>query len=247
MERIELKPKFTGRTIRMVSPMTGKLQTYRETLTVYVSSPATNPVHLSTLESNITADIYANGVDGFCDGILLIYGVVEDTYRTRVWVAEEQVGLAQHGRLIGLWTAVAICATIAFLAIVALATVVILTQSVSHLAAQIMGNPPTYVGGTPDDPQTFDNYSEYYTSQTVKYWYVCPKCGAGFALKSDYPNLEDVPQSIVNLYNEHVANCMGIPQGPQNVPSFLMTLVILGAVAIGGMFLVSKVTGEIFT
>ncbi|OYD16957.1 hypothetical protein CH330_01425 [candidate division WOR-3 bacterium JGI_Cruoil_03_51_56] len=227
----------------MRSPLTGKMAIYYESYSVHTTTPAATAPDLNTLETRITNDLYTQQVDGFCDGILAIQGVTQDIYKPRLWIASEQPTLeARFGeRLIAPAIVIALiyAITIIAAAIIAVVVVYMLSQSFMTLSEYVL-QPPSYTGGTTADPTTFDNWSEYYTYQSTLYWYVCPKCGAGFGLKSEYATPEDVPQSIIDAYNEHVEICLGVPKGART-RDFLLWVAIVAVAGLGGLYIVGKV------
>lgn len=234
---------FTGQTLKMVSPLTGKLTTYAESYRIYVTTPAPATPDLNALKTRINSDLVNQSVDGVCDEILVIQGVTNDTYRPRVWLAEEQAAIvATYGveSLLAPIVAACLAAAIIALAIAAIIIVYILTQSFTAIAAMLL-QPPKYVGGTPDNPTTYDNWAQYLSSQHNLYWYVCPKCGAGFGLKASYPNITDVPQAEKDAFDEHVNMCLGIPTGPQNVMEFIIYAAIAVVAVIGVTWALSSV------
>jgi len=214
--------RLSGRTQKLVSPLTNQVETYHETLGIYVTSPAPVTPDLDAVRNQINNDLLGQSVDGFCDEILVIQGVTNDTYKPRTWIAENQPTLqVKYGTLIAPIVAIIIAIAVIVASICGVIAVYLITNSFTTIAQYIM-QPPKYVGGTPENPTTYDNYAQYLSSQHNLYWYVCPKCGAGFGSKLDYTTVEDVPTSLIDLYNEHVEICLGIPQGPQNVGDFLM-------------------------
>jgi len=220
--------KLTGQKRVFLSPLTGKMAVYHESYHIQVTNHSTMPPDINLLKEQINADLLNQGVDAFTDEILVVQGVVQDIYKPRVWVAEEQPELEKRLIAPGIIMALIYAITIIAVAIAVVVSVYILTNTFATISEWIL-QPPSYVGGTTEEPTVFNNWAEYYTHQQLLYWYVCPKCGAGFGEKSKYPNIEDVPQEIVDAYNEHVKNCLGIPKGPQNVGEYLIwTVVIIG-------------------
>ena len=214
--------RLSGRTQKLVSPLTNQIETYHEAYGIYVSTPSPVTPDLDAVRNKINNDLLSQSVDGFCDEILVIQGVTNDTYKPRTWIAENQPALqAKHGTLIAPIVAIVIAIAVIVLAITSVIAVYLITSSFTAISEAIL-QPPKYVGGTPENPTIHESYAEYLSSQHNLYWYVCPKCGAGFGGKLDYPNVEDVPTSLIDLFNEHVEICLGIPKGAQNVGEFLM-------------------------
>jgi hypothetical protein len=226
-----------------------------------ITSPKGSVPDLEAVKTKINAD-FATGtsdsgnapVDAQCDSILLLQGAVQDTYKIRTWVAETQpatfvqANQAQIARLQGR-TMIAPMLILAIIAIafiisaaIALIVVVILGwNAFMSVANALLPGKPSYVGGTRDNPVTYPDWATYLSSQNLLYWYVCPKCGAGFGLKSTYPNITDVPPEEVAAFNEHKQNCLGIPQTNYDPTAILVWAVIgiVGAVTI--LYVLSKV------
>ncbi len=237
---------LTGRTRQLKSRLTGKMTIYHESYSIYVTSPAPTAPDLEAIKQKIDQDLLIQSVDGFCDEILAIQGIIQDTYKPRLWIAEEQPTLeAKLGteRLIapGIIMALIYAITIIAAAIIVIAVVYLLTNSFMTIAEWVAG-PPKYVGGTPDAPVVYESWSEYLSGQNLLYWYVCPKCGAGYGLKETYPKIEDVPQAEVDAFNEHVENCLGIPQDGEG-PGLIVLALGVG-LAIVGLWAVAKIFGR---
>jgi len=255
---------FTGRTKKMYSPLQGRTLEYLESYTIRVTSPKGTPPDLEAVKTKINAD-FANGtpdsgnapVDAQCDSIFVIQGAVEDTYKLRTWVAETQpmafiqANQARIAKLQGrtLFEPITVLAIIAIAFIISAAIVLIVVvilgwTAFMAVAKSLLPGKPTYVGGTPDDPRTYDDWAAYLSSQNLLYWYVCPKCGAGFGSKATYPEITDVPPEEVQAFQEHKANCLGIPQTNYDpVPILVWAVIgIVGAVAI--LYVVVKFVGS---
>lgn len=236
---------LTGQTKKMISPLTGKLQTYHRTLGIYVTAPTPTTPNIDAVRTQIDNDLITQSVDGFCDAILVIQGVTNDTYKPSVWIAEDQPLLeARLGKqtliapllVYGILIAISIIAA----SIAAVIIVIVITNSFTQLGEGLLDK-PSYVGGTPENPEVYSNWAEYLSSQHNLYWYVCPKCGAGFGLKLDYATVEDVPQLEVDVFNEHVDICLGIPQqGASPWPFLLFAALGVGAL-ISVAWIITKV------
>ena len=251
---------FTGRTKKMYSPLQGRTLEYLESYTIRVTSPKGTPPDLEAVKTKINTD-FANGtpdsnnapIDAQCDSILVIQGAVQDTYKIRSWVAETQaatfiqanqtrIARLQGRTLFDLITIIAIIA-VAFIisaAIVLIVVVVLGWLAFMAVAKSLLPGKPTYVGGTPDNPTIYDDWAAYLSSQNMLYWYVCPKCGAGFGLKSSYPNITDVPQEEVQAFEEHKKNCLGIPQTNYETTSFLIWAVIAVVGGVAVLYVITK-------
>ncbi len=236
---------LTGRTRQLKSSLTGKMTIYHESYSIYVTSPAPTAPDLEAIKQKIDQDLLNQSVDGFCDEILAIQGIIQDTYKPRLWIAEEQPTLeAKLGaeRLIapGIVMALIYAITIIAAAIITIAVVYLLMNSFMTIAEWVAG-PPNYVGGTADTPVVYKSWSEYLSGQHLLYWYVCPKCGAGYGLKETYPNIEDVPQAEVDAFNEHVDSCLGIPKDENE--RGLIILALGAGVVIVGLWMLAKIFG----
>jgi len=257
------QPFFTGRTKKMYSPLQGRTLEYLESYTIRVTSPKGTPPDLEAVKTKINTD-FANGtpdsnnapVDAQCDSILVIQGAVQDTYKLRTWIAETQpaafiqANQARIARLQGrtLIAPLLVLAIIAVAFIISAAIVFIVVVVLGWLAfmavlPSLLPGKPTYVGGTPNDPITYEDWAAYLSSQNLLYWYVCPKCGAGFGSKAAYPNIIDVPPEEVQAFEEHKANCLGIPQTNYDPTWTLIWGVIAIVGAIGIIYVVTKFVG----
>lgn len=201
---------FTGRTKQMYSPLQKRLVTYDESFTIRITSPKGSPPDLESIKSAINTDVAGQNIDAQCDSVMVIQGAVQDSYKFRTWIAEEQpTQPAGTKGLIADWIILAIFLAITTAVIIG---VVIFAYCFMAIATPLMPSKPKYTGGTPTDPKTFDDYAQYLSYQNTLYWYVCPTCGAGFGLKTSYPNVSDVPAEEKAAFDEHVAICQGIPQ-----------------------------------
>ena len=251
---------FTGRTKTMYSPLQGRTLQYLEAYTMRVTSAKGSPPDLDVLKTKINAD-FATGtpdsnntpVDASCDSILLIQGAYQDTYKLRTWVAETQpvafvqANQAQLARLQGrtLIAPIIVLAIIAVAFIISAAIVLIVVVVLGWLSFQSVANAllpgkPSYVGGTRNDPITYDDWASYLSSQNLLYWYVCPKCGAGFGSKASYPKITDVPAEEVAAFNEHKDNCLGIPQTGYDPLPLLIWAIIGVAAVVSVVYLLPK-------
>jgi len=252
---------FTSKRKAMYSSLQGRTLEYLESYTIRVTSPKGSMPDLEAVKTKINADFITGTpdsgnapVDAQCDSILLLQGAVQDTYKIRTWVAETQpatfvqanqtqIARLQGRTMIAPIIALAIIA-VAFIisaAIILIVAVVLGWIAFMAVAKSLVPGKPTYVGGTRDDPKIYEDWAAYLSSQNMLYWYVCPKCGAGFGLKSAYPNITDVPPEEVAAFNEHKENCLGIPQTTYDPTPILVWAVIgiVGAVVI--LFVLSKV------
>ena len=244
---------FSGRTKKMYSPLQGRTLTYLESYTIRVTSPKGTPPDLEAVKTKINADFITAPVDALCDDILVIQGAVEDTYKIRTWVAETQpaafveANQAQIARLQGrgLIAPIIVLAIIAVAFIISAAIVLIIGvvlgwNAFMSVANALLPGKPSYVGGTRDTPITYDDWASYLSSQNMLYWYVCPKCGAGFGSKASYPNISDVPPEEVTAFNEHKENCLGIPQTSYDPLPLLIWAIIGVAAVVSVVYLLPK-------
>lgn len=224
----------TPRTIRKISPVTGRMQTYIQTVTNLVIQPAPS-LNPNTLVSEVNTQLTASQTDAFCDQVVLVHGALSTEVQSSVWGASESP-LAP----------VIIAAIIMALAIafVVVGLALITTSFLAELAHLVAGYQPQY--WNPQNPdQPFTTWSEYLTYQHAHYWLVCPKCGAGFASKSQYPLETDVPQDVKDMYNDHVASCLGIPQTGTGGWMALLPFVIAAPIIVVSIWaLVKIVTGH---
>jgi len=245
---------FTSRTKQMHSPLQGRTMTYLESYTIRVTSPKGSMPNLEAVKNKINTDCAAGTpdsgnvpIDAVCDSVLLIQGAVVDTYKFRTWVAETQsaafaqanqtrIARLQGQTLIAPIVAFAVIA-VAFIisaAIVLIVVVVLGWMSFMSVANALMPGKPSYVGGSPDTPQVFDDVAAYQSSQNMLYWHVCPKCYTGFALKSSYPTIDPNNPAYVAekaAFDEHSENCLGIPKTSYDV-TMLVIWVIVGVSAV---------------
>jgi len=244
---------FSGRTKKMYSPLQGRTLTYLESYTIRVTSPKGTPPDLEAVKTKINADFITAPVDALCDDILVIQGAVEDTYKIRTWVADIQPAAfvesnqAQIARLQGrgLIAPIIVLAIIAVAFIISAAIVLIIGvvlgwNAFMSVANALLPGKPSYVGGTRDTPITYDDWASYLSSQNMLYWYVCPKCGAGFGSKASYPNISDVPPEEVTAFNEHKENCLGIPQTSYDPLPLLIWAIIGVAAVVSVVYLLPK-------
>jgi hypothetical protein len=230
----------------MVSSLTGKLGIYHETFHIVITEHSATPPDVDGIVSKVNGDLITEGVDGLCDQVLVMQGIFQDQYKPRIWINEEQptlairLGFSESKKLIApiIIAAIIIAVLIFATAVVILVAVYILSSSFTTIAQWIL-QPPAYVGGTPDNPRTFTNAAEYMTYQLTLFWYVCPKCGAGFGLKSKYPNIVDVPEAEKTAFEEHKKDCLGIQMGAQNVLEFVLWT---GLIVAGGFVVVWLIT-----
>jgi len=224
----------TPRRIRKISPITGKMQDYNQTITNRVVQPAP-ALNADTVVAEINTQLTASETDAFCDQVVLVHGALSTEVQCSVWGASESP-LAPI-----IIAAIILAVTIAFV-VVGLA--LITTSFLTELAHLVAGYQPQY--WNPENPQTpFTTWSEYLTYQHAHYWLVCPKCGAGFANKSQYPLETDVPQDVKDMYQDHVDSCLGIPQTGTGGWMALLPFVIAAPIIVVGIWaLVKIVTGH---
>lgn len=234
----------TGQTKQMISPLTGQLTSYTETFVIHVTEPALNAVSqtdLNTIRDQTTTQAVAQGHDVICDTVLCVQGTLQDTYKTRTWVSDTSLSTYGNGQT--LIAPLVIIAIIVIIGIIIAATVVVvvLINSFMEVANKLLPSQPGYVGGDPNHPQIYDDFAKYLSAQTEYYCLVCPKCGAGFAPKADYLDCLGIPAELTALYNEHVKNCLGIPQtNYSTTPFFVWAIIGIGG-GLAGLYIVYKI------
>jgi len=233
----------TGKTKQMISPLTGQLTTYVEGFCVHVTQPAPSGLSQADLDGirdQVTTQANASGYDAICDTVLVVQGTLQDTYKTRTWFAETST---PSGRLIFGVDDLVIIGVILIIAVViaAVVIVVILDNSFMAIANKLLPSQPGYVGGTASNPQSFTDFASYLSYQHTLFCLVCPKCGAGWALKTNYPECLNIPQEIIDQYNEHVKNCLGIPQTNYSATPFFVWAIIGVGGALVGFYIVYKI------
>jgi hypothetical protein len=116
-------------------------------------------------------------------------------------------------------------------AIVVLAIVNSWFNSGMAVLKELIPGTPTYITiGPGGETLTFEDWAAYLSAQHAYYWYVCPKCGAGYGSKAAYPNITDVPAEEKTAFDEHVSICQGIPQTNYSyVPMFVWAIIGVSA------------------
>lgn len=224
----------------MVSPVTGRAQVYTETIQNYVVPHQYGTVTPDQLRTEVDTQLVAQGVDGYCENVILVQSVLTDHYQVVVWAASEQT-LDLDGKIVYVIAPLIIVAIIVAisLAVTILGLAYMTFSFLAEMVQTIKGPRPRY--WNPDSPDVpFESFSEYYTRQTANYWYVCPKCGAGFGSKNVYPNVEDVPEAEVQAFEDHKADCLGLPRAEEE---WIGGYIVIGAVvllALGGMWLLGQ-------
>lgn len=218
--------QITGKTQRRLSPITGKMTLYTQTLQNYVYNHQTAPDVVAVAEQ-ITSEFIAQGQDAYCDGVTLVQGVLTDTIQPSVWIASSETLIIDPVT----WAAIASIVKYVALLVLGILAFVAVTAILERIKPEEYYIPESGI----EEPVSWEVYISY---QNAHYWYVCSKDGAGFGDKSLYPNIEDVPEAIVQAYKDHCASAPDIGPGDE-VPNWLMVgggMLIL----IAGIWLVGK-------
>lgn len=220
------------------SPHTGRLAIYTQTITPTITSPGSN-VNIETAKTDITTYVYQQDVDGYCDDIGFIGGILSETYYPSIWVA---TGATADGQLVALdtegnLTSLSITVTIAAIIIAAIAlaiTVVVVAYLVwSHQSYAYMDAKTGNLVSTP-------SWTDYISHQNAAYWFVCGKDGYGVGLRTQYARASDVPQSEVDLWKDHCDQAADL-SAPDEAITNILWAVAIAAVAIGGIYIAVKV------
>jgi len=220
-------------TMQRISPLTGKMTTYTQTISNMVYDHQTAP-DLETLKNNITNELLTQQHDAYCDKIALVQGLFTDTAQPSIWIAQPLQATGTQ-TLIDPFTAVAvwsICKTI--LAIVLVAGTIIALWAIKSI---IWGDPKKYID--PNNPNVTITWEQLISAQNAKFWYVCAKDGYGVGERAKYPNITDVPQAEIDAFTDH---CVSAPDISDKGNEITSTLVLVGGVlvAIAGIWLVGQ-------
>jgi len=229
----------TGRIREQISPKTGKLAVYIQTLQNYVYDHQTPP-DLYVLASNITADLQAKGYDAYCESISLVQGALTDTMQPSVWIASESVMVA--GKVVHLLDPITVIAIASVTkALIKLFIIITIYFIVTAVKAIIYPEPKKYF--LPEETGITEpvSWEEYISYQNGKYWYVCPKDGFGIGERSKYPNIEDVPASEVQVFTDHCAIAPDISEKGIDWTQVVTGVVIVGLVFLGTTLVLRQV------
>ena len=222
-------------TMQRISPLTGKMTTYIQTISNMVYDHQTAP-DLETLKTNITSEILAQGHDAYCDNVSLVQGLFTDTIQPSIWVAQTEGGrlFIDPATLFVIWN---ICK-----AVIAIVLVVGTIIALWIIKSIIWGDPKKYTD--PNNPSGSPiTWEQLITAQNAKYWYVCSKDGYGIGDRTKYPNITDVPQAEVQVFNDHCATAPDISD-PGRQWTSMFVLVGGTLVVIAGIWLVGQLFGR---
>ena len=220
-----------------ISPVTGNLTIYAQTNGIAAHDHQPSPPDLLVAADWFTEQVQSQGYDGYCDGVGYIGGVLTDTSIPSIWMATTQtqqglIPLKTDGSL-GIWFVVFAMIWALLLQYKTVFLIIVALFAVVTIWAKIFPTPLYRNEGGQDVP-----WSQYITEKNALYWYVCPKDGYPVGLKSQYPTAADVPAADIERWREH---CNSAPDiGPKNLPEWL-TWIIVGAVAVGGIYIAVKV------
>lgn len=222
-------------TMQRISPLTGKMTTYIQTISNMVYDHQTAP-DLETLKTNITSEILAQGHDAYCDNVSLVQGLFSDTIQPSIWVAQTEGGrlFIDPATLFVIWN---ICKAVIVIVLV-VGTIIALWT----IKSIIWGDPKKYTD--PNNPSGSPiSWEQLISAQNAKYWYVCPKDGYGIGERSIYANITDVPQAEVQVFNDHCASAPNI----SDVGTQWTSMIVLAGgtlVLIAGIWLVGQLFGR---
>jgi small-conductance mechanosensitive channel len=190
----------TGEVIRQANAQ-GQIVEYHRFYHKRTANHIPNAVSATMLQSKMTQEIVGQGVDGWCDEVVVVQHILtDDVYFYGYAAATES---ASPTFVIPVWVV---------LAVILSATVTVMFfgwLGYSFFTAVLEKALPTdrYTTG---EGETTTSFTDYVSIQRQYYWLVCPICGMGFASKNDYPTWEQIPQEIHDAYKEHVDHCPGI-------------------------------------
>lgn len=221
----------------------GQIVEYHQFIQKRTANHIDNPVTSQMLVSKMNQELANSNVDGWCDEVVIIQHTLTDDVHFYGYAAATES--ASPALVIPLWVVLAIIA--------AAATVLIVYGWFIYdfFSAVLEKAIPTNYYTTQQGERT-SSYTEYVTLQRQYYWLVCPKCGMGFADKNDHPTWELIPQEIHDAYEEHVANCTGIPTAeafPWLVVAAIggVVAVVIGIVWVGSQVLKKEAPPIIIT
>lgn len=227
------------------SPNTGQMVAYSQTIGASVLLAGT-PVNRDALVSAINSGLSAQNVDFLPAYTAVGYlGMAQsETYYPEAWIgitatADGQLKiLDKTGTLIEPITACVLVLTI------------VLAFFVVDTLWNVYKAEHTYAYRDPNSGNiiTVLGESQFLTTMNSLYWYTCPKDGTGVGLKSKYPTLASYQASPeyateTQYLKDHCASALDLTS---NAPDYL-TLIIIGAVVIGGIYVVAKVLPSIIS
>jgi hypothetical protein len=215
--------------ITMISRLTGKMIVYVQVYQHYVTKPS--PLDPYTLRDEANQGYEAQGYDAFCNSITIIGHALSNTVIPEVYASSEQFDVVPHygqeGKKLLLFT------------IMALLGVILVLIGAILLASSAIYD--TWFAPRKDywneDIKEWETWEQKISWMNEHYWYVCSKDAASFGSKITYPNVTDVPEAIVKIYQDHCANA---PDITPKQPDWLWTIVYV-ALALGGIYVAVKV------
>jgi len=227
------------------SPYTGQLTAYVQGRPLTVTDHQTTTPDLELFKQTLTQEMVTQGADAYCDAVDYIQGVQSDTFFPSVWAAVGTTAsgslmvLGTDGRLIMGWDDfVAILAIILVQKAFWVAVGLIIVLAIVIVVIGYLGREPKYNYTDPNNNPASGTWTEYITNQNAKYWFVCSKDGFGVGERSLYASPQNVPSDQISLFNDH---CNSAPDlTPKELGNWL-TWIVLGAVAIGGIYIAVKV------
>lgn len=227
-------PGLTEKILR--ANVYGQIVEYHQVIQKRSANHIANAMSADMLQSKMNQELTERGVDGWCDGVVVVqHALTDDIFFYGYMAATEP---ASPQLVIPMW------ALVTFI----LATAAVVTFGMwliySFFTAVLEKAIPTdrY---TTEEGETTTSFTEYVTLQRQNYWLVCPKCGMGFADKNTYPTWEQIPPEIHTAFEEHVAACTGIPKGeayPWLVPAAIggVVIIVVGLAWVGSQVLISR-------
>lgn len=199
----------------------GQIVEYHQVIQKRSANHIANAMSADMLQSRMNRELMERGVDGWCDGVVVVQHVLTDDVYFYGYLAATEPASPQV--IIPMWALLTFI--LATAAVVAYGMWLIYSFFTAVLEKAI----PTdrY---TTEEGETTTSFTEYVTLQRQYYWLVCPKCGMGFANKNTYPTWEQIPPEIHAAFEEHVAACTGIPKA--EAYPWLVPVAIFGGVAL---------------
>ena len=222
--------EVTGEVIRQAN-VYGQIVEYHQVIHKRSANHIDNVMSATMLQSEMNKQLNRQGVDGWCDEVVVVQHVLTDDINFYGYVAATEP--ASPALVIPVWVVIAF--------IVAAAAVIMFGMWLVYdfftgLAEKAL---PTN-RYTTEEGETTTSFTEYITLQRKYYWLVDPEDGMGFASKSDYPTWESIPQEIFAAYEEHLAVSTPLvaPSYPWLVPVIIGGVVVI---VVGSIWAVSQI------
>ncbi len=219
-----------------INALTGEVTVYNQTLAHIIYDHNEQDPDLNAVRDQINSDLAMQGVNAFCDGVMLYKMNNTDTLRPSIYVASASPIPA----LVAL-AVIAILANIKTILLLA-GLIIIAFFLIPVLKELIYGTPSSYYTGDPDNPSPM-SWSEYISYQNGHFWYVCSKDGSGWGDKALYPTVTSVPAAEVQAYQDHCASAPDISDKNANLIASLTTLIIIA----GAVIIATKVAGPLLS